>query len=104
MTATPHKEIIDQMQNLMWTDPSELLDQHQYLLEEDFSALGDGPPGARLQLINSINSAKEAATYIRSGGKYSRNPGPYTQPCQESNTTKPRKGDRLVYQQTRQLV
>ncbi len=66
------------MQDLMWTVPSELLDQHQYLLEEDFEALGDGTSGVHLQWINSINSAKKAATYVRSGGKYLGNPGPYT--------------------------
>ena len=49
MTAKRHEEIIAQMQDLMWTDPSELLDRHRNLLEEDFEALGDGTSGERLQ-------------------------------------------------------
>ncbi len=87
MTAKRHEDIIAQMQDLMWTDPHELLDQHRILLEADFEALGDGTSGERLQWISSINSAKKAATYIRSGGKYMGDPGPYTRPLQHINKT-----------------
>ena len=87
MTARRHEDIIAQMQDLMWTDPHELLDQHRSLLEADFEALGDGTSGDRLQWISSINSAKKAATYIRSGGKYMGNPGTDTRPLQHTNTT-----------------
>ena len=48
----------------MWTDPSELLGKHQYLLEEDFAQLGEGSAGGRQHWFASVESALAAADHV----------------------------------------
>ena len=51
----------------MWTDPSELLSNHQQLLEVDFEELGEGPSSDRQQWIIAMESAISLADHVRAG-------------------------------------
>ncbi len=61
----------------MWTDPSELLDKHHYLLHTGFHQLTEGNAGDPLNWIAAMDSALTAATYVRDGNKYTGDPGPF---------------------------
>lgn len=75
LTPKQHDDIFDRVRDLMYTDPTDLLDGHQYLLEEDFQQLGEGSSGARLQWIESMESALKAAAFVRSGRPCRGTPG-----------------------------
>ena len=55
------------MQDLMHTDPEELLPRHQHLLEIDFGALSEGSSIPRLHWIAAMDSATKAADCVRRG-------------------------------------
>ena len=67
LTEQQHCRIFERVDELMHTDPSELLSCHQQLLHEDFEALGEGSAGDRRTWIESMESALEAAEHYRSG-------------------------------------
>ena len=48
LTEAEHTKIFQEMQDLMHTDPEELLQRHQHLLEIDFGALSKGSSILRL--------------------------------------------------------
>jgi hypothetical protein len=50
-------------EELLWTDPSTLLDEDKYLLEIDFESLGDGPATARQAWISEMEAARAAACF-----------------------------------------
>ena len=70
-----HCRIFERVDELMHTDPSELLSCHQQLLHEDFEALGEGSAGDRRTWIESMESALEAAEHYRSGREIMGSPG-----------------------------
>ena len=72
-----HEEIIAKVDTLMWTDPSELLDKHHYLLHADFHQLTEGTSGDRLNWIAAMESALTAAEYVRDGKQYTGDPGTF---------------------------
>ena len=62
-----HERIYDRVLELRLTDPAELLDQHQYLLDTDFLELGEGPTLHRQSWIASVESALASARFVSSG-------------------------------------
>jgi len=75
MTPAQHELIFEKVKNLMWTNPADMLDQHHHLLQEDFSELGGGNSGTRLQWAASMESALTAAEHVHSGKEYWGDPG-----------------------------
>ena len=75
LTMAQHEDILAKVDELMWTDPSELLDKHHYLLHADFHQLTEGNAGDRLNWIAAMDSALTAATYVRDGNEYTGDPG-----------------------------
>jgi hypothetical protein len=75
LTAQQHEKIFDRVKELMWTDPSELLSKHKYLLEEDFQMLGETSSGQRQNWIASMESALAAAKHVRAGRETWGDPG-----------------------------
>ena len=39
-TISQHEQIMEQIKDLLWTDPDDLLDDDRALLDEDFEQLG----------------------------------------------------------------
>ena len=68
LTALQHEEIYKLVDELMETDPEELLDRHRYLLEVDFEELGGAPTSHRQTWVNSMQSAMAAANHVRTRG------------------------------------
>jgi len=68
LTKEQHKEIFDQVRDLMFTDPAELLPKHQHLLEVDFAQLGDRSTADRQYWVESMESALESTDHIVDGG------------------------------------
>ena len=69
LSRAQHEEIFVKVQNMMHTDPDELLPKHQLLLEVDFSQLGKGTTADRMYWVSSMESALTAADYIKDGGE-----------------------------------
>ena len=67
LTPVEHNKIFDKIEELMYTNPDELLPCHKHLLETDFGRLGEGSPVDRQYWIVSIESALKAAERVRSG-------------------------------------
>jgi hypothetical protein len=64
LTEPEHKTIIQLVQDLLHTDPNDLLPQHRYLLQQDFRQLGVGPSLDRQYWITSMQSAIAAADIV----------------------------------------
>ena len=67
LTALEHHKIFEKMEELMHTDPDELLPRHRHLLEENFGALGEGSSIDRQYWIASMESALSAASCVQKG-------------------------------------
>ena len=59
-TEAEHVDIMDQVSQLLFTDPTRLLPQHCHLLDMDFAELGAGSTTNRQYWIASLASALEA--------------------------------------------
>jgi hypothetical protein len=64
-TEADHERIMEQVSDLLFTDPDELLPEHRHLLELDFSELGAGSTTARQYWMANITSAIEAGRRCR---------------------------------------
>ena len=53
--------LVRRCEDLLWTDPSTLLDEDRYLLELDFDDLGDGSSASRQMWISEMEAAAAAA-------------------------------------------
>jgi len=101
LTSEQHEKIFQRVYDLMDTDPADLLEKHQYLLEGDFYELGDASAGVRQTWIASIESALEAAKHVRLGKPTRGNPGTF--PSLTSNITpRPSADGSVVYRSRRQ--
>lgn len=67
LTEAEHIAIFNKMEELMFTDPDELLPRHRDLLETDFGRLGEGSSINRQYWIASMESALAAASLANSG-------------------------------------
>lgn len=67
LTESEHLKIFEDMQDLMFTDPHDLLPRHQHLMEIDFGSLSEGSSIPRLHWIASVESAIQAADCVRRG-------------------------------------
>ena len=101
LTPAQHDEIFQRVQNLLWTDPAELLDRHKYLLEEDFHQLGAGSSGVRQNWIQSMESALKAAAIVKTGRQYRGDPGVYVPNQQYTNILRPSSDGSQVYRRCR---
>ena len=103
LTPAEHEKIFERVKDLMYTDPSELLAQHRYLLEEDFENLGEGSSGERQHWIASMESALKAANHVRSGKEYVGEPGAFVGSHSFNYTTalRPSSGGSYVYRRCR---
>ena len=72
-----HEEILTKVDEPMLTNPSELLDKHNYLLHTDFHQLTEGNAGDLLNWIAAMESALTAAEYVRDGKEYTGDPGTF---------------------------
>jgi hypothetical protein len=63
-TEAEHITIMEQVGQLLFTDPQNLLPQHRYLLDLDFSELGAGSTTNRQYWLASLTSALEARRHI----------------------------------------
>eukprot|EP00956_Cyclotella_meneghiniana_P017174 scaffold27740_cov66-Cyclotella_meneghiniana.AAC.1 len=75
--------LVRRCEDLLWTDPSTLLDEDRYLLELDFDDLGDGTSASRQMWISEMEAAAAAARTAGLegaddfvGGSYSVAPAP----------------------------
>ena len=82
LTEQQHDAIFRRCQELLEIDPADLLERHQYLLDEDFTELGEGSAINRQHWIASMDSAIAAAEWVRSGRQCLGNPGlfPHLEP------------------------
>ncbi len=67
LTEGEHHDIFQRMEDLMFTDPADLLPAHKHLLDVDFEALGEGPAASRQYWIADINSAISASKRVQQG-------------------------------------
>lgn len=63
LTERQQSALAQRCEELLWTDPSTLLDEDKYLLDIDFDALGDGPATTRQAWISEMDAARAAARY-----------------------------------------
>jgi hypothetical protein len=63
-TEAEHNTIMEQVSQLLFTDPKHLLPQHRYLLDLDFSELGAGSSTNRQYWLATITSALEARRHL----------------------------------------
>ncbi|KAL3780888.1 hypothetical protein HJC23_009934 [Cyclotella cryptica] len=72
-TATEHNDIMEQVGQLLFTDPRLLLPEHRYLLDLDFTELGSGSTTNRQYWIATLTSALEASRHSRIGDRPNTN-------------------------------
>ena len=65
MTMTQHRALTRRCEELLWTDPTQLLPEDQCLLNLDFAALGSGNAVVRQLWISEMEAATAAAQYDR---------------------------------------
>ena len=61
LSPTQTKALARRCEDLLWTDPSTLLDEDKYLLEVDFDDLGNGASASRQMWISEMEAASAAA-------------------------------------------
>ena len=61
LSPTQQKSLARRCEDLLWTDPSSLLDDDKYLLDIDFDDLGDGAAASRQMWISEMEAASAAA-------------------------------------------
>jgi hypothetical protein len=61
LTPTQTKSLARRCEDLLWTDPSTLLNEDKYLLEVDFDDLGNGASTSRQMWISEMEAASVAA-------------------------------------------
>jgi hypothetical protein len=64
LTQSQQDRLARRCEELLWTDPSTLLDEDKYLLDIDFEKLGDGPSAARQAWISEMEAARAAACHV----------------------------------------
>ena len=62
-----HLEVYDRVEELIHLDPTELLPKHQYLLDDDFSKMGESTSIARKVWVLNVESALAAAATVKQG-------------------------------------
>ena len=67
MTEAEHLEVFARVEELIQLDPSELLPKHRYLLEDDFSRMGESSSIERKVWVLNVESALSAAAAVRNG-------------------------------------
>ena len=67
MTQVELDQIFDEVEDLMYTEPDELLPKHQHLLQEDSEALVEGSAQNRQYWIVSTESAIKAHEAVQEG-------------------------------------
>ena len=65
MTADEHIKVMEEVKEMMLTDPQLLLPQHQHLLEEDFLKLGAGTTADRLVWLDQMEKAVRAKRAVQ---------------------------------------
>ena len=78
-TIAERESLIRRVQDLMWTDPEDLLPDDRPLLEEDFVKLGEANADAQAYWAAEVEAALKAAAYER-GGDRTRDDSPYVDP------------------------
>jgi hypothetical protein len=66
-TAAAHETILGTMEDLLHTDPEQLLEEHCHLLFCYFAALASGPIKDKLEWISEIDSALGTASHVAWG-------------------------------------
>jgi hypothetical protein len=66
-TAAAYEKILETMEDFLYTDPEQLLEEHRHLLFSDFAALVSGPIKGKLEWISKIDSALGAASHVARG-------------------------------------
>jgi hypothetical protein len=59
-TAIEHRDLLDEVRNMMQTEPSDLLQRHQHLLDQDWYKMGSCTTSDRLQWLEQMDSALAA--------------------------------------------
>ena len=59
------------MEELLDTDPEDLLPEHRSLLTRDFEEMGEAPPSERQYWIAEMDAATSAADKVRDGAEQS---------------------------------
>ena len=67
LTAKEHDKIFDRLGELMYTNPDELLPQHQHLLLMDPEELGEGPLANKQTWILKMEAARLAKEKVDEG-------------------------------------
>jgi hypothetical protein len=61
LTSAQRDRLTRKCEELLWTDPTTLLDDDRYLLELDFDALGDAPSSTRQAWLSEMEAARCAS-------------------------------------------
>ena len=69
LTISQHETLFAKVTEPQNTDPSELLETHIHLFEENFKELGEGPAGGRQVWIALMESAKATKKHVVGGGR-----------------------------------
>jgi hypothetical protein len=64
LTSLQRKRLAQQCEDLLWTDPSTLLDEDRYLFDLDFAAIGKAPSDTRQAWILEIEAARCATGFL----------------------------------------
>ena len=67
MTEAEHLEVYDRVEELIHLDPTDLLPKHQYLLDDDFSKMGESSSIAWKVWVLNVESALAAANSVKGG-------------------------------------
>ncbi len=64
LTSSQRDRLAQRCEDLLWTDPSTLLEDDRYLLALDFEDIGAAPSDTRQAWISEMEAARCAATYV----------------------------------------
>jgi hypothetical protein len=66
LTSCQRSRLAQRCEDLLWTDPSTLLEEDKYLLDLDFEKLGEASSDMRKAWVSEMESARCAATLVSS--------------------------------------
>jgi hypothetical protein len=64
LTSSQRSRLAQRCEELLWTDPSTLLDEDRHLLDLDFATLGEAPSDIRRAWLSEMEAARCAANFI----------------------------------------
>ena len=104
LTAAQHEEIFNRVEELMYTEPDDLLPKHRHLMEQDFEGLAEGSAVERQYWIVRMESAVAAAKQVRERRDSIRGLARLTRPRRRRDQPRHRASNSVVYQRSRRRL